>query len=100
VAVQIALDSYAVTRSDSDRGALVSALDVLLPQARVVGLTVPAGPSRDTFDALGTACSNYRRRLHDQQDPSLGAAEAAARQAMKAAAEAIQTRFNAPDDRH
>jgi hypothetical protein len=100
VAVEIALDSYTATRSDTDRGELASALDDLLPQARVVGLTVPAGSLRDKFDAVSTACSSYRKRLRQPQDPSVGAAETAARKAMHAAVEAIQARFSNAEDRH
>lgn len=94
VAVEIALDSYIATRSDTDRRELMSVLDDLLPQARVVGLTVPPGSLREKFDAVSTTCSNYRRRLRQPQDPSITAAETAAREAMKAAEGAIKARYS------
>lgn len=100
VAVEIALDSYTATRSDPDRRELTSALDDLLPQARVVGLTVPAGSLRDKINDLNTACSSYRRRLRQPQDSSAGTAETAVREAMRAAADAIQARFSNVDGRH
>lgn len=100
VAVEIALDSYTATRSDTDRRGLVSALDELLPQARVVGLTVPPGPLRDKFDAVSITCSSYRRRLRQPEDSYVGAAETAAREAMQAAADAIQARFDNSEHRH
>lgn len=99
VAVEIALDSYAATKSDDDRQDLMAALDELLPQAQVVGLTVPEGAFRNKFDVLSTTCSNYRRRLRQPLDPSLNAAESTARQAIKNVEEAIQARFNTVKDR-
>ena len=99
VTVEIALDSYTSTRSDTDRRELVSALDDLLPQARVVGLTVPAGSLRDKFDAVSTTCSSYRRRLRQPQDPSVTLAETAAREAMKAAEDAIQAGYSNAQNR-
>jgi archaellum biogenesis ATPase FlaH len=100
VAVDIAMDSFAATRSEDDRRDLVSALDSLLPQARVVGLTVPAGLLRKDVEAVGTACSDYRRRLRRARDPGLGTAEQAAREAIKAAADTIQARFGNTPGRH
>lgn len=100
VAVEIALDSYTATRSDTDRRELMSALDDLLPQARVVGLTVPAGSLRDKFDAVSTTCSIYRKRLRQSQDPSVTAAETAAREALEAAEDAIQARYINTQTRH
>lgn len=100
VAVQIALDSYESTRSSDDCTDLQSALDDLLPQARVVGLTVPAGELRKTFDEVSTACSHYRKRLRDPHDQTIGAAETAAREAMKAAVATIQARYSSTEDHH
>lgn len=99
VAVEIALDSYTVTRSDTDRRDLVSALDDLLPQARVVGLTVPPGPLKEKFDAVSTKCSVYRKRLIQPQSPAEAAGETAAREAMKAAIDAIEARYSNVKDR-
>jgi len=99
VAAEIALDSYTATRSSTDRRELVAALDALLPQARVVGLTVAAGPLRDKFDTVSAECSKYRKRLLQPQDPGEGAAEISARNAIKAAADAIQARFSNADNR-
>lgn len=98
VAVEIAFDSYTATRSEEDRRGVAAALDDLLPQARVVGLTVPAGPSRKEFDAVSTACSHYRRRLRQPQDPTIGAAEKAAREAVRAAVDTIAARFSNAQD--
>lgn len=100
VAVEIALDSYESTRSPEDCTDLESVLADLLPQARVVGLTAPAGELRETFSKVSTACSHYRKRLRDPHDPTIGAAETAAREAMNAAAVTIQARFSNTEDRH
>ena len=94
VAVEIALDSFSSTRSDVDRQRVVSMLDELLPQARVVGFTVPPGQLREKFDAVGTECTSYRKHLLQKQSPAEPAAETRARKAMKDAMDAIGARFS------
>jgi hypothetical protein len=98
VAAEIALDSFTITRSDLDRRDLVSALDDLLPQTRVVGLTVPAGQLKDKFETVGRECLIYRKRLLQPQSQGEAAAESAARGAMKDAMDSIQTRYSSVKD--
>jgi hypothetical protein len=94
VAAEIALDSYTITRSDLDRRDLISALDDLLPQTRVVGLTVPAGQLKDKFEAVSSACLIYRKRLLQPQSQGEASAESATRAAMKEAMDSIETRYS------
>lgn len=92
VAVEIALDSFSSTGSDTDRQRVVSVLDELLPQARVVGFTVPPGQLREKFDAVGTEGTSYRKHLLQKQSPA--AAESRTRKAMKDAMDVIGARFS------